>query len=69
MTNQELSDLTNRMNLENNYLSAVERSKNLTSKKSLGKKFVKTIAKDVITAGTISVGKKWFENRLWKIIK
>lgn len=67
MSNQELSDITNRINLENNYLSAIERHKILTpKKKSLGEKFVKTIAKSVIAPAAIAVGRDWFEKELRK---
>lgn len=65
MTDDELREKTNRMRLENDYLTA---QKNLAAstpqKVSKGKKFMDGLVNDVITPAAKNVGKQWLEKVL-----
>ena len=63
MTNEELKEKTNRLNLENNYVNAINNYKNLNPDKvSKGKKFVDKIMKDVIVPSATEVAKTQLKN-------
>lgn len=65
MSDDELREKTNRMVLENNYLTA---QKNLSASTpqniSKGKKFMDGLINDVVTPAAKNVGKQWLENTL-----
>ena len=70
MTNEELRERTNRMNLENDYIRTSQDYAKLHQKKaSLGKRFVQTLSRDVLIPATTKVGKEMVEDYLRKLSK
>lgn len=62
MTDDELREFTNRMNLEKNYLDAQRNLAAMTPKKaSNGKDFVNNLLNDVIMPSAKNAGKEWLE--------
>lgn len=65
MTNEELQNVTYRMNLENNYLNAKRNLANATPKETNKvSDFVKSIGSDVILPAAKSVGRSYLETTL-----
>lgn len=65
MTDDELREYTNRMNLEKNYLDAQRNLASLNPQKvSAGKKFATSMLNDVVAPAAKNVGKTWLENTL-----
>ena len=70
MTNEELRERTNRMNLENDYIRTSQDYAKLHQKKaSLGKRFVQTLSRDVLIPAATKVGKEMIEDYLRKLSK
>lgn len=70
MTNEELRERTNRMNLENDYIRTSQDYAKLHQKKaSLGKRFVQTLSRDVLIPAATKVGKEMVEDYLRKLSK
>ena len=67
MTDAELREKTNRMNLENNYMDAMKRMNDLNPKQvSKGKAFVDKLKSDVIEPAVTDVGRQLFKSFLVK---
>ncbi len=67
MTDTELKEKTNRLNLENNYMNAVKNSNDLNPKQvSKGKAFVDKVITDVISPAATDVGRQLFKSYLVK---
>ena len=65
MSDDELRDLTNRMQLESNYLNAQKNLAAATPQKiSKGKRFMNGLMNDVVTPAAKNVGKAWLEKTL-----
>ena len=62
MSDAELREKTNRLNLENNYISAVNNSKQM----SKGKAFIDKIKSEVIEPAALDVGRQVFKSYLVK---
>lgn len=70
MTNEELRERTNRINLENDYIRTSQDYAKLHQKKaSLGKRFVQTLSRDVLIPAATKVGKEMVEDYLRKLSK
>lgn len=71
MSDEELRSKANRLELENRYHNAVKNNKAnfnpITVSK--GKEFVNTVAKGIILAGSIEVGKEFYKKSLTKAIQ
>lgn len=67
MSDAELKEKTNRLNLENNYINAINSYNNLNPKQvSRGQKLVKKIMDDIVVPSATEVGKKAVKNYLEK---
>lgn len=65
MTNEELWERTNRIQMEANYYNAQKNLANANPPKvSAGKKFVSALMNDVVAPAAKNVGKTWLENTL-----
>lgn len=64
MTNEELRERTNRMRLENDFIRTSQDYINLHQKKSLGKKFIQSVSKNVLIPAASNVGREMVENFL-----
>ena len=65
MTNEELREKTNRMKLENNYITTSQEYARLHQKEmSIGQKFVRSLGKDVIAPAFKNVGREMVEEFL-----
>ena len=65
MSNEELQNVTYRMNLENNYLNAKRNLANATPKEvNKGVEFIKSIGNDIILPAAKSVGRNYLESTL-----
>lgn len=65
MSDTELKEKTNRLNLENNYINAINNYNNLNPKQvSKGQAFVKKVMNDVIIPSATEVGKTAVKNYL-----
>ena len=74
MTNDELKEKTNRLNLENNYDIAISTyNRNHPQQVSMGKKFVDKVIKDVVVPAATEAGKnavrKYLDDVLEKSMK
>jgi hypothetical protein len=69
MTDSELREKTNRLNLENNYNMAVSNNKAYQEQHvSRGKKVIDTLLKDVITPAATDVGKQLVKSYMTKAV-
>lgn len=67
LTNDELRELTTRMNVERDFYNARASLAAANPKQvSRGKKFVNSLVNDALAPAAISVGKSWMENTLRK---
>ena len=65
MTNEELREKTNRMKLENNYITTLQDYARLHQKEmTMGQKFVRSLGKDVIAPAFKNVGREMVEEFL-----
>ena len=63
MTDDEVRDRINRMQLEKNYYDAAKSLAQANPKKvSAGKRFINTLGKDILGPAAINAGKAWAEN-------
>ena len=70
LTNEELTKLTNRMNLEKNYLDSVRNLEKATPKQiSRGKRFMKSLSDDVAKPAFKDAGKRLLTDWLIKVGK
>jgi len=68
LTNEELKKLTNRMNLEKNYLDSVRNLEKATPKQiSRGKRYMKSLSNDVAKPAFKEAGKELFTKWLKKV--
>lgn len=68
LTNEELISMTNRMNLESNFITARSKLNSLNPKKvSRGKRIISSVARNVILPAASDAGKKVFSDLFTKM--